>query len=402
MRNLRRIFRRASLLSSAKRRRESARGSRNDSTLRRLSSEALEKRELLAGDLGTAANHNYWNAYDVNDDHQISALDALGVINYLGQSGEGELIAGDGAKMFYDVNADNRISASDALGVINALGRGEEVGEIVELVLTARTANDELIAPDANGEINVNVGERFDLEVAYDDLRVNQFLQPDVELGVFQLFTDVAVSQPGVLMPILNETQRLIIDSALRNEFANSNINQFQFTIPESPPGRSGQLSYTAPLSDFPTDAITNALIAFGYEEEEFEIETLDFGNGPDDDLGYQIHWVGEEFGNVDLPNVSLEVILFNQSTSVDTETIEFAPFLADGETPNPDAVRFNINAFSRTYPDQNNPSGTLLYTEGSRGSFDSRGRSLSPVVVSLKLLVVLNSRLTLSVYRYI
>lgn len=372
MRNLRRIFRRASLLSSAKRRRESARGSRNDSTLRRLSSEALEKRELLAGDLGTAANHNYWNAYDVNDDHQISALDALGVINYLGQSGEGELIAGDGAKMFYDVNADNRISASDALGVINALGRGEEVGEIVELVLTARTSNDELIAPDANGEINVNVGERFDLEVAYDDLRVNQFLQPDVELGVFQLFTDVAVSQPGVLMPILNETQRLIIDSALRNEFANSNINQFQFTIPESPPGRTGQLSFTAPLSDFPTDAITNALTAFGYEEEEFEIETLDFGNGPDDDLGYQIHWVGEDFGNVDLPNVSLEVILFNQSTSVDTETIEFAPFLADGETPNPDAVRFNINAFSRTYPDQNNPSGTLLYTEGSRGSFDS------------------------------
>ena len=372
MRNLRRIFRRASLLSSAKRRRESARGSRNDSTLRRLSSEALEKRELLAGDLGTAANHNYWNAYDVNDDRQISALDALGVINYLGQSGEGELIAGDGAKMFYDVNADNRISASDALGVINALGRGEEVGEIVELVLTARTANDELITPDANGEINVNVGERFDLEVAYDDLRVNQFLQPPVELGVFQLFTDVAVSQPGVLMPILNETQRLIIDSALRNEFANSNINQFQFTIPESPPGRTGQLSFTAPLSDFPTDAITNALTAFGYEEEEFEIETLDFGNGPDDDLGYQIHWVGEEFGNVDLPNVSLEVILFNQSTSVDTETIEFAPFLADGETPNPDAVRFNINAFSRTYPDQNNPSGTLLYTEGSRGSFDS------------------------------
>ena len=40
-------------------------------------------------------------------------------------------------------------------------------------------------------------------------------------------------------------------------------------------------------LATFP-HAITNALIAFGYEEEEFEIETLDFGNGPDDDLGYQ------------------------------------------------------------------------------------------------------------------
>ena len=130
--------------------------------------------------------------------------------------------------------------------MINALGRGEEVGEIVELVLTARTANDELIAPDANGEINVNVGERFDLEVAYDDLRVNQFLQPDVELGVFQLFTDVAVSQPGVLMPILNETQthyRFRLRNNLRTRTLTSSSLRFQ-----SPPG-PGQLSFTAPLS---------------------------------------------------------------------------------------------------------------------------------------------------------
>ena len=90
------------------------------------------------------------------------------------------------------------------------------------------------------------------------------------------------------------------------------------------------------------------------------------------------------------------EVILFNQSTSVDTETIEFAPFLADGETPNPDAVRFNINAFSRTYPDQFNPSGTLLIQReveavsiqqlASMKWVDSRGRSLSPVVGILEI----------------
>ena len=62
----------------------------------------------------------------------------------------------------------------------------------------------------------------------------------------------------------------------LRTRTLTSSSLRFQSLLP----GRTGQLSFTAPLSDFPTDAITNALDAFGYEEDEFEIETLDFGNG--------------------------------------------------------------------------------------------------------------------------
>ncbi|MDA9778114.1 Ig-like domain-containing protein [Rubripirellula sp.] len=370
MRNLRRLIRRAALLTRGKKRAGVLRGSVGNAIQRRLGSEALEKRELLAGDLGLASNHNYWNAFDVNDDRQITARDALGIINYLSQNGEGESTS-NGTKMFYDVNADNRISASDALGVINALGRGEEVGELVELLLTARTTDDVLIAPDASGDVNLNVGEAFDLEIAYDDLRVNQFLQPAVELGVFQLFTDIAVSQPDVLMPILNETQRLIIDASIRNV----GIQELTFTIPEAPTGiTGGQLSYTSSLAAFganSTGEIGNALLAFGYTTGQFEVSTLDFGVGGD--LGYQIHWIGDEFGNVDLPNIAVDVVETNPADNVPTQTIEFAPFLADGITPNPDAVRFNLNTYSRTFnPTVANPSGEQFYASQNRGTFDS------------------------------
>lgn len=373
MRNLRRLIRRAGLLTRGGKRGGRLRSVRGNSTQRRLGNEALEKRELLAGDIGLASNHNYWNAYDVNDDRQITARDALGVINYLSQNGEGELVSDLSPSMFYDVNADNRISASDALGVINAIGRGEEVGELVELLLTARTTLDEPITPDASGKINLNVGEAFDLEIAYDDLRINPPFQSKVELGVFQLFTDIAVSQPDVLMPILNETQRLILDSSVRDLFAQQALIGFNFSIPEAPPGVVGQpLTYNATALEFgdsQVGTIANALEEFGYSETQFEISPLDFGD--DGDLGYQIHWVGDEFGNVDLPNVSVEVVTVDPAANVPTETIEFAPFLADGVTPNPDAVRFNLNTFSRTFnPSAANPSGEQFYASQNRGTY--------------------------------
>ena len=151
--------------------------------------------------------------------------------------------------MFYDVNADGNISASDALGVINALGRGEEVGELVELLITARTTDDEAIPVDVNGRVNVAVGEVFDLEIAYDDLRTNSFGNIS-ELGVFQLIADIAVSQPDILAPILNETQRLIIDSSVTTGAIP--VERFDFSIPEAPVGISaGQLTYSSSFSAF-------------------------------------------------------------------------------------------------------------------------------------------------------
>ncbi|TWU59486.1 Serine-aspartate repeat-containing protein F precursor [Rubripirellula tenax] len=370
MRNLRHLLSRSGLLSNEKRQRRSDKPRRGDVTQRRLGNELLEKRELLAGDI-LASQHNYWNGYDVNDDQQITSRDALAIINELGRqrSGEAEVagnsVDADGPRMFYDVNADNQVSATDALMVINALGRGEEVGELVEIMLNARTTNDELIATDASGAINVDVGQFFDLEVSYDDLRTF-----NSRLGVFQLFTDIETFDAagnrvtGAISPVLNETQRLIIDEDILTVGSDS----VTFTIPELPAGAaSGAVTtYVSPINDFGNNSrgeITNALLAFGYTATEFTVDPLSFDNS---DLGFQVHWVGDKFANINLPNIAVDVNETNAADTIATQTQEFAPFLADGTTPNSAAVQFNINAFSRTFN-----TNEEYYSSLNRGQFD-------------------------------
>lgn len=208
-----------------------------------LSIEALEKRELLAGD-AVAFQHNYLNRYDVNNDRLITARDVLAVTNQMNRGGEAEQADTEGGGMYYDVNADHDVTAVDALGVINAISRGEEVGELIELLLTARDLNDDAIVPDANGEINVEVGEVFDLEVSYDDLRLF-----NDRLGAFQLLVDISVNQAGVLSPVLNETQRLTIGGAIQTVPSTS----VTFTIENLPPGvAQGSTTYESNINGGP------------------------------------------------------------------------------------------------------------------------------------------------------
>ena len=87
---------------------------------RRLRSEALESRQLLAANLF----HNIEMPEDVNRDGEVSSRDALAIINEMQRrGGTGELRDGD---MMSDVNNDGRRSASDALRVINRLQRGRD------------------------------------------------------------------------------------------------------------------------------------------------------------------------------------------------------------------------------------------------------------------------------------
>ncbi|MGB0595224.1 MAG: cadherin domain-containing protein [Rubripirellula sp.] len=140
MKDLRQLVRRSGLLASGKRRRRVLDSRRADAMNRRLRSETLEKRNLLAG--GILASQNF-NPYDVNDDGMISVRDALGVVNFLarGQGAEGEqgglTSSSNGAPNFhYDVNGDSEITASDALGVINALARAEGAPSVTPIELT--------------------------------------------------------------------------------------------------------------------------------------------------------------------------------------------------------------------------------------------------------------------------
>lgn len=365
MKNLRHLLSRTGLLSEQKRRR-SDKPRQGDRAQRRLSSETLEKRELLAGDF--APQHNYWNAFDVNDDGQISARDALAIINQLGRqsSGEAELAPvgeDDGPRMFYDVNKDLRVSASDALTVINAIGRGEEVGELIEVMLNARDANDALIAPGVDGAVQVDVGQTFFLEVSYDDLRTF-----GNRLGAVQIFGDIEFFDAegnlvtDAVSPVLNEAQRLVISEDIQTVGSTG----VTFTIATTPPGvTGGSLTYVSDIDDFANDTtgeVTNALLAFGYTDDQFEISSVSFDN---DDLGFDVFFGASEFANIDLPRITLDVNESNPATTIATSTQEFSPFLADGVTPNGAAVPFNINAFSRTFND-NEP----YYSSLNRGNF--------------------------------
>jgi hypothetical protein len=346
MRNLRK-FLSSGLMSGSKKRRRSAKRSRNQSSLgRQLSSESLEKRELLAGDVLGSVSHNHHTPYDVNADYRITAGDALVVLNELNQLGaEGEASAEtDENQFFLDVNNDGRLTASDALGIINAMGRGEGVGELVEMFLTARDKDDNAIST-VNGEYNIPVGEKFFLEVAYSDLRT-----PVDASGAFQIRADVITSLPDYLVPVMTETQRLRIAS---ETYDSPNLESVTFTQ------EGTGLSYVASAANWQGNANFQVLLAmteFGYVlDTDYSLDpSLQFAGG---DRGYLIHWIGDDYDDLDVPNISV-TIQQNGGTAMEASVTEFAPILAgpdqvlgtSDDVPNSDAVRFNLDLDVRTW----------------------------------------------------
>ena len=88
----------------------------------RLSVQQLERRNLLAGELG----HNFVEAGDVNLDGNVSPLDAVVVINELSVVSDSpvEFVSGNvgETKRLLDVDANGEISVNDVLQVVNHLG----------------------------------------------------------------------------------------------------------------------------------------------------------------------------------------------------------------------------------------------------------------------------------------
>ena len=133
---------------------------------RRHQFETLEKRMLLAGDVSSAFHadsvpeyrlHNVSLPADVDASGQVSALDALMIINRIGRENisidAGSKQAGTGAdSAFYDVNNDRAVTALDALVVINSL-------QLAALPLEAETA---AFTPDMTGVMRVgSVGNTY-------------------------------------------------------------------------------------------------------------------------------------------------------------------------------------------------------------------------------------------------
>ncbi|MEL6104474.1 MAG: dockerin type I domain-containing protein [Planctomycetota bacterium] len=91
---------------------------------RRPRPERLETRQLLAANLF----HNELMPEDANEDGQVTAVDALTIINELGRQSRGEEQAERGRGRMTDVNNDGQDSPIDALMVINRLNRGQNGG----------------------------------------------------------------------------------------------------------------------------------------------------------------------------------------------------------------------------------------------------------------------------------
>ena len=156
-------------------------------TSRKFQLEALEPRQMLAGDVIGNAWHNQDQPADVNGDGEISPLDALLVANALGtmetfpavnatqlsldvdnnqlltpldallvinqlsrDSLEGESGSPVASQFFTDVNGDRKTSAIDALQVINYLTRASNSQLLAELEPTGTdlgsSSSDEVFA----------------------------------------------------------------------------------------------------------------------------------------------------------------------------------------------------------------------------------------------------------------
>jgi len=389
MKSLRHLLRRASQHSSKGRRRTPATLAAARPTNRRLTSEALERRQLLAGDLlgnFLAASQNPANQFDVNSDSRVTALDALGVINFLGRGGESQQGGSSSNEMYYDVNGDSEVTAVDALGVINAIGSGEGQGDaLIELLLTARRYNEDpgdiddvfdadligpeseivpapfrpmRVVPDANEPIEVAVNEIFDLELSYDDFRESD--EEGGRLGAFRIISDIFADQAGVLQPVLFETQQLVLGSEI--DAIPVEGTTITFSIPEAPPGvQDGELSVSIPSSVFPgiIPATRFALNEFGYTNDQFRLSRP---SGFDDDKVAQVHWTDITFADMDLPNITLEVDEAAGAQEVPTETIEIPASLSSPINPIP----FNLDVRSRTYNENE-----AFYSSNILGSFD-------------------------------
>ncbi|MEL6110464.1 MAG: dockerin type I domain-containing protein, partial [Planctomycetota bacterium] len=321
---------------------------------RRLSTQALEQRQMLAGDVDM---HNSIIPTDVNGDWETTPRDALNVINYIGRAGGAEQEDTAPTGMF-DVNNDGNITPIDALIVVNDIGsEGEDVPPVVEYLLTARDLNDDPL-PVVNGVVEVGTGiaNSFFLEVSYEDLRT--FGADD---GAFTVVTDIGVSQTDRLRPVLRETQRIIIGEEITTASSGS------LTLTRENTGAMATVTLSE-LGNGPSDAIFDAITTdLGYATTDVMVQ--EFPTPDANDFGIEIRYIRADDGNVDKDDITLDA---NFDVDVPVSFQEFAPFNPDG-SPNSDAVRFNINTLSRTFGDENNNNGfgNPFYENLNRGAFD-------------------------------
>ncbi|MEZ6088492.1 MAG: FG-GAP-like repeat-containing protein [Pirellulaceae bacterium] len=340
--------------------------------VRRLMSESLETRQLLAGDLVATplrSHHNYLAAEDVNADFKITPTDALIVLNEIAKQGAGELNPGNlAAEHFTDVNADGSLTPLDALVVINRLTRGEgELDPMLSLELDVTQDGVSILEPGTRN-FEVVVGERFDLEVKYNDLRdaFNQF-------GVFSLYVDILATGIDAFRPVLSETQILELSEELENVSSGSLRLSFDNAPNVTVDIPTFSADSTVPtLTNRPEVAIKNAIEqGLGRGPNSVSVSQLTRSansTNQQDEQGpfqYVIRFVGETDSFTDIPNLIVDTSSLTGAT-VTGSVFEVPVFSnVDGTQINPNALLYNVDYRSSTLNDR------IVYNDVRSGAYN-------------------------------
>jgi hypothetical protein len=339
-----------------------------------LRAEALEQRQLLAGDVVTSPHHNSWHALDVNNDLRVTPTDALVVLNDLNRGGVRELNGeSPSPAKFIDVNGDGRVSALDALQVINALNRGEgEDVPVVEVMLGLTDDAGNSLVNQATRTADLSVGQIVNLEVLYTDARLN-FGEGK---GLFTVYTDILTSQAGVLEPFVTESQKLILSENFID--VRTNGTGGFLVLGQEGTTTTSQISALDAARGLPA-AITNALVNdFGFSRDEISvnldlrIRRQDSSDGVGGPFEYVVRFLGERFVDADVPNLFFDSsnLVTTTGAEITSDFEEIKARLPDGSI-NPAAVGFSLDSAVRT-PTTSDPERTSrVYTNVLRGTYN-------------------------------
>lgn len=225
---------------------------------------------------------------------------------------------------------------------------------LVELFLGARGLDDRALPVNAQGQVEVAVGETFLLEVAYADLR-----EGDADTGLFVLTVDLLADQADRLEPVVSETQQLIFGDELGPAISNDPTGTIEFSIEGS---AVTSTTTGADFADDPLGEIETAMTSFGYARGvDYEVSQYSPLGG---DIGFRFRWGLATHANVDAPDV-MATPDFEDPVPVQLQ--EFSPFGPDGVTLNQAALAFNVDTSSRSFDD-----GASFYTAQPGLGFDA------------------------------
>ncbi|MEL6106383.1 MAG: Ig-like domain-containing protein [Planctomycetota bacterium] len=198
---------------------------------RRLSTEPLERRDLLAIDFPF---QNPAQPNDINRDLRVTPRDALNVINFVARRGVDIALPSENLTgLFPDANGSDSVSPSDALQVINFIGSSERT-------LSARLAHDS--APDGtNLDFLTN---RYDLEFGITGSIGGERLELRVNGESGQPFIDVGAFVDG----------ELTIDSAVIDLVAGSPLPDGEHQIESRVAGQTDSLSFAVEVDRAPPE----------------------------------------------------------------------------------------------------------------------------------------------------